>query len=212
MAYEKLNLSDGDVFTAEHVAHIEQGIADADCGIRRIVNEDKDKRIVLRDLETGVYMLYGYVEPFPDSKVTMTLVNRLVHVVRKTAGSHILCMSPLNAILDFYEVLVDETSEKGFTYTRTQIDLLEMNTIRRTVYLTHPGGEFGTNPCEITTANGGMTIDEINEHSTNGVTGWVDRPVSVSAEAAYCYAATSTFKDGVWSAFERCRIIAHYAE
>lgn len=212
MAYEKLNLADGNILTAEHVAHMEQGISDADCGIRRIVNEDKDKRIVLSDLETGVYMLYGYVEPFPNSSVTITLINRLVHVVRKTAGSHILCMSPLNAILDFYEVLVDDTTEKGFTYSRTQIDLLAMNTIRRTVYLTNPGGEFGTNPCEITTANGGMTIEEINAQSTNGVTGWVDRPVSVSAEAAYCYASTSEYKDGVWSAFERCRIIAHYTE
>lgn len=212
MEYEKLNLSDGEIFTAEHLAHIEQGIADADCGIRRIVNEDPENKIILRDLETGVYVIYGYVEPFPNSNYTITCNNVLVHVVRKTAGSHLLCMNPLNGKLDFKEILVDDTSEKGFTYTRTDIDLLEMNTIRRTVYLTHPGGDFGTNPCEITTANGGMTIEEINEHSTNGVTGWVDRPVSVSADAAYCYAATSEYKDGVWSAFERCRIIAHYAE
>lgn len=210
MAYEKLNLENGMILNADHLAHIEQGIADADCGIRRIVNEDKDKRIVLRDLETGIYVLYGYVEPYPNSSITMTLINRLAHVTQKTAGSHILLMSPLNAVLDFIEILVDDTTEKGFTYSRTQIDLLAMNTIRRTVYLTHPGGDYGTNPCEITTANGGMTIEEINEQSTNGVTGWVDRPISVSADAAYCYAATSEYKEGAWSDFTRAHILAHY--
>ena len=212
MAYEKLNLADGMILNADHLAHIEQGISDADCGIRRIVNEDKDKRIVLRDLESGSYVLYGYVEPFPNSSITITLINRLAHVTRKTAGSHILLMNPLNAVLDFIEILVDDTTEKGFTYSRKVIDLLALNSIRRTVYLTHPGGEYGAYPCQITTANGGMSLEEINAQSTNGVTGWVESPVDVSADAEYCYSATSKFENGVWGAFSRAVIVAHYKE
>lgn len=208
--YEKLNLPDGTILTAEHVAHIEQGIADADCGIRRIVNEDNEKRIVLRDLETGTYVLYGYVEPYKDSHMTMVCSDVLVHVVRKTAGSHLLCMSPLNAKLDFIEILVDDTSESGFTYSSTDIDLLEFGRIKRTVYLTHPGAEYEQTPCHITTATGDMTIEEINAQSTNGVTGWVETPVNVSADAKFCYAATAYFENGVWGNFGRSVQIARY--
>jgi len=39
MSYTKLNLSDGDVLTAEHMAHIEQGIADA-CASAPVRGED----------------------------------------------------------------------------------------------------------------------------------------------------------------------------
>lgn len=211
--YEKLNLSDGAILTADHVAHIEQGIFDADSGIRRIESlktESAENRVQLRDLETGTYVLYGYFSPFPNSNTTIIIDNKLVQVAHLDAGSHLFVFTPLNAKVDFLEILVDDTNEKGFTYNKKTIEFLELDKIKRTVYLTAQSAEFGQVPCHITTATGDMTIEEINAQSTNGVTGWVETPVNVSADAEFCYAATAYFENGVWGKFSRSVQIARY--
>lgn len=213
MAYEKLNLQNGAILTAEHVAHMEQGIFDADSSIRRIesLNTDNAENLVqLRDLESGTYVLYGYFSPFRNSHTTITIDNKLVHVAHLDAGSHLFVLNPLNAKVDFLEILVDETTESGFTFSKKTIELLELDKIKRTVYLTHPGAEYEQTPCHITTATGDMTIEEINAQSTNGVTGWVETPVNVSADAKFCYAATAYFENGVWGNFGRSVQIARY--
>lgn len=213
MTYEKLNLPNGTVLTAEHLSHFEQGIANADAGIRRIeslkTNSEED-RVKLRDLESGTYVLYGYFSPFPNSNMTIIIDNKLVHVAHLDAGSHLFVLNPLNAKIDFMEILVDDTNEKGFTYSKKTIELLELDKIKRTVYLTAQSAEYEQVPCHITTATGDMTIEEINAQSTNGVTGWVETPVNVSADAPFCYAATAYFENGVWGKFSRSVQIARY--
>ena len=213
MAYEKLNLTDDEILTAEHLAHMEQGIFDADSGIRRIESldtENPENLVQLRDLESGVYILYGYFSPFRDSHSTLIIDNKLVSVAHLAAGSHLFVFTPLNAKVDFLEILVDETQEGGHTFSRRVIELLELDKIKRTVYLTAQSAEYEQVPCHITTATGDMTIEEINAQSTNGVTGWVETPVNVSADAPFCYAATAYFDNGVWSNFGRSVQIGRY--
>lgn len=128
MAYKKLNLTDDSVLTAAHLAHFEKGIEEAHTGIIRVESYVHDKPMVnLRDLESGVYMLYGYFSPYQDSDSTLPIDNELVHVARLSAGSHIMCISPLNAKLTFVEILVDETGYAGHTYTTQNFDMLAIN-------------------------------------------------------------------------------------
>lgn len=211
--YEKLNLPDGEVLTGEHIAHLERGIFDADTGIRRIESlktDNEDDLVQLRDLESGTYVLYGYFSPFSNSHTTIVIDNKLVHVAHLDAGSHLFVFNPLNAKIDFLEILVDDTKEAGFTFNKKTIEMLELDRIKRTVYLTAQSAEYEQVPCHITTATGDMTIDEINAQSTNGVTGWVETPVNVSADAPFCYAATAYFENGVWGNFSRSVQIGRY--
>ena len=128
MAYERLNLSNGNVFNAEHLAHLEKGIEDAYTGIIRVESYINDKPMVhLRDLESGVYMLYGYFSPYQNSDSTIAVDNELVHVARLDAGSHIMSISPLNAKIGFVEILVDEAGYNGHTFTRQSFDMLAIN-------------------------------------------------------------------------------------
>ena len=82
--------------------------------------------LYLRDLETGPYVLAGYFRPFEGSSHSLGFSNAIVNVSRKSAGSHIMVLSPLNCIINFLEILVDDTAEGGHTYTRTNIKLPEV--------------------------------------------------------------------------------------
>lgn len=126
MAYEKLGLQDGEVLTAEHIAHMEAGISEAYTGIKYVESAVNGKpKVDLRDLESGVYMICGYFSPYKDSNISIGC-NDLVHVVRKDAGTHLMCVSPLNCKLTFFEILVDETNPQGYTYSRQNINVLDL--------------------------------------------------------------------------------------
>ena len=127
MAYEKLNLKNGHTLTAEDIAHMEKGIFDAYTGITRVESLDKNNLTQLRDLETGLYVLYGYFSPFVNSNISLSFDNAMVVVSRKSAGSHLLVFTGLNSVVNFLEILVDNTNEKGFTYNRTNINLLDLH-------------------------------------------------------------------------------------
>jgi len=127
--YEELNLPNGTILTAEHIAHLEAGIKSMYTGIKYVESAVNGKpKVDLRDLESGVYMIYGYFSPYKDSNISIGC-NDLVHVVRKDAGTHLMCISPLNCKLTFFEILVDETNEKGFTYTRQNVNVLDLHAL-----------------------------------------------------------------------------------
>ena len=127
MAYEKLNLPDDAILTAEHLAHFEKGIEEAHTGIIRVESAINGKpQVNLRDLESGTYYLYGYFSPYQDSHSSITCED-LVHVAHRNAGSHLMCMSALNAKITFIEILVDENAEGGHTFTRQSFDMLAIN-------------------------------------------------------------------------------------
>lgn len=96
------------------------------CNIQRIESLDQEKLVNFRDLDSGSYIIYGYFSPYPNSDIAISADNSLIHVIWKAAGSHVICLDPLNAKIVFFEMLVDETQEKGYQYTRTIIPLLDL--------------------------------------------------------------------------------------
>lgn len=97
-------------------------------GVTYLESPDADgNRLNLRDLETGPYVLSGYFHPFAGSSHSLVFSKAIVNVSRKDAGSHVMVLSALNCIVNFLEILVDDTAEGGHTYTRTNIDLPDLH-------------------------------------------------------------------------------------
>ena len=83
----------------------------------KYVESPKDSKVCLRDLETGIYLLYGYFKPFPDSNSTLIIDNMLMHLYKSDAGTYMTSLAA-DGEITVYEILVDETNEYGYTYTR----------------------------------------------------------------------------------------------
>lgn len=99
-------------------------------GIKRVESLDTsspEKLVQLRDLETGVYMLYGYFSPYSGSDTSMLFNDTIVCISRKDAGTHLMCLTALNCKINFLEILADESAPGGHTYTRTDINLLDLH-------------------------------------------------------------------------------------
>lgn len=94
--------------------------------IESLDTENVENLVKLRELESGIYILYGYFKPFPGSDSTLIIDDGFYMVTRVDEGSHLLSISPLNFRMTCHEILVDETNEKGFTYTNTRINLLDI--------------------------------------------------------------------------------------
>lgn len=114
-----------DKYVPNTIARVED--IPAACGITRIETAINDQpKINLRDLESGTYIIYGYFEPYPNSNISISSDNSLISVCKKDEGSHVICLDPLNAKMVFFEILVNESDEAGFTYTRTNIPMLDV--------------------------------------------------------------------------------------
>lgn len=109
-----------------YLKSLSSGGSGGECEIKRIESLDQQNLVNLRDLESGQYIIYGYFSPYENSDIAMSADNSLIGVVRKAAGSHIICLDPLNAKIVFFEILVDENEPKGYLYTRTVIPLLDL--------------------------------------------------------------------------------------
>ena len=94
--------------------------------IESLDTENVENLVKLRDLESGIYILYGYFKPFSGSDSTLIIDDGFYMVTRVDEGSHLLSISPLNFRMTCHEILVDETNEKGFTYTSKRINLLDV--------------------------------------------------------------------------------------
>lgn len=97
-----------------------------DCNIQRIESESSNY-VYLRDLESGLYVLYGYFRPFSGSGTRLVYDNVLASVAADDTGSHILTFDTVNSKVNFVEILVDSTQTSGFSYTRTAISLLDLH-------------------------------------------------------------------------------------
>lgn len=95
--------------------------------IKYVESLDENNFVNLRDLESDLYILYGYFKPFPGSDSTLIIDKGFYLVTRVNEGSHLLSISPLNFKMTCHEILVDGTNEKGFTYTNDRINLLDVN-------------------------------------------------------------------------------------
>ncbi len=94
--------------------------------VQYVESLDESNLTNLRDLETGTYVMYGYFRPYAGASTVLTFDNLQVNVVRKTAGTHVLVFSTLNSIVNFLEILVDDTASGGFTYNRTDISMMDL--------------------------------------------------------------------------------------
>lgn len=115
---------------------IERELSGLDTGITRVESldtETPDGLVNLRDLETGLYVLYGYFSPYANSDMSMIFDNTMVVVSRKTAGSHLLVFTGLNSKVNFLEIMVDESQPGGHTYTRTDFVMLDMHNLIKKV-------------------------------------------------------------------------------
>lgn len=101
-----------------------------ECNIHRIESLDESNLVNLRDLDSGQYILYGYFSPYANSDIAISADNSMVSVIRKDAGSHVICLDPLNAKIVFFEMLEDETEPNGIKYTRTVIPVLELGNVK----------------------------------------------------------------------------------
>lgn len=79
-----------------------------------------------RDLPTGTYMLNGYFSPYENSDISVAANNAFTLIYTVAAGTHLVCINAKNSIVNFMEILPDDTAEKGYTYTRTNISLIEL--------------------------------------------------------------------------------------
>lgn len=122
----------------DDLAQLRQELLDAVTNVEHPVTyiesaiNDKPK-VNFRDLESGSYLIYGYFEPYPNSSVSIASDKSLIHVYRADAGSHVICLDPLNAKIVFFEIMVDDTNEKGFTYKRESISLFNLESAKNKV-------------------------------------------------------------------------------
>lgn len=122
-------------------------------GITRVESLDTENIVQLRDLETGLYVLYGYFSPYTDSHITMTFDNTMVVITKKTAGSHLLVFTGTNSKVNFLQIMADSEAPAGYTYTRTDFVMLDMHNLISKV------GELS----ELTTTENSSIVSAINE-------------------------------------------------
>lgn len=92
----------------------------------KYVESPKENKVCLRDLESGIYILYGYFKPFPGSNSTIIVDNLLMHTYTSDAYTYMSCITA-DGIVNVYEILVDENNSYGYTYTRYRYKLDELN-------------------------------------------------------------------------------------
>lgn len=122
--------SDAEVLLLKLAEKLDESGGSGSAGIKRVESLDTsspEKLVQLRDLDTGVYMLYGYFSPYAGSDTSMLFNDTIVCISRKTAGTHLMCLTALNCKINFLEILVDENAPGGHTYTRTDISLLDLH-------------------------------------------------------------------------------------
>lgn len=98
----------------------------ANAPIKILESLDTENIMSMRDITDGYYIMTGYFHPYPNSASTLIVDGLLTAVARRDEGSHIMTISPLNFKITCYEILVDDTAEDGFTYTRTTVSLLDL--------------------------------------------------------------------------------------
>ena len=81
--------------------------------IPRIESTDTENMVVLRDLESGTYVLYGRFKPFAGSDSTMTFSSSLlVNLIRRSADTQIQIFYPVNNCIQYLKITDTEYERK----------------------------------------------------------------------------------------------------
>lgn len=88
--------------------------------IPKIESLDTENLVVLRDLESGTYVLYGRFKPFASSDSAMTFSSSLlVNVLKRTSETHVQVFYPLNNCVQHLKITDTD-------YTRTDVYLNDL--------------------------------------------------------------------------------------
>lgn len=88
--------------------------------IPKIESLDNENMVVLRDLESGTYVLYGRFKPFQGSDSAMTFSSSLlVNVLKQSAETHVQVFYPRNNCVQHLKITDAD-------YTRTDVYLNDL--------------------------------------------------------------------------------------
>jgi hypothetical protein len=95
--------------------------------IERLTHLKRENPIILRDLESNVYILKGYIIPFKNSSsVYAAQTPLLVTVVKSSKISFIQAFYPINNMLQYFEIKDDEYKERSLSLN----DVLKIKEIK----------------------------------------------------------------------------------
>lgn len=98
----------------------EGGIGGGGGAIRRIESNDTENMVVLRDLESGSYVLSGRFKPFAGADSVMTFSSALlVNVITRTADTQVQIFYPVNNVVQ--HLVISDTD-----YSRNDVYLNDL--------------------------------------------------------------------------------------
>lgn len=99
--------------------------------------------ISLRDLPTGVYRLSGDFTPYAGSNYSLSFANKqLVNIITKTEGTHAQIFYPIDNTVQFMSIIVDPTTEDGYSLEQTNVKLNELQTKAQVVTISLPAASW----------------------------------------------------------------------
>lgn len=99
--------------------------------IKYVVSPDANgNKLDIYSLESGTYILEGKFSPYPNSTSTFSFSSGQLVAVRHGSISTVAqVFYPPNNAIQYLDIRPDETSEKGYTYTRQDAKLVNMESI-----------------------------------------------------------------------------------
>lgn len=102
-----------------------------------------DNAISLRDLPTGVYRLIGDFTPYAGSNYSFSFANKqLVNVIKKAEGTYAQIFYPIDNTVKFVSIMVDQTSEDGYSLEQINVKLNELQTKPKVVTISLPAASW----------------------------------------------------------------------
>lgn len=84
--------------------------------IEKLVSMDYEKPIILRDLESNVYVLHGYFKPFATSDVLMAAQTPIqVGIAKSSEISYVQLMFPFNNMIQYFEISDNSYTENSLS-------------------------------------------------------------------------------------------------
>lgn len=96
--------------------------------IKRMVSMDGNNPVILKELESGVYLLHGWFSPYTGSTVKMAAQTPVIATVATSStASYIQLFFPFNNIIQYFEIKDDDFTSKNVSLNNllSRIEALE---------------------------------------------------------------------------------------
>jgi hypothetical protein len=96
--------------------------------IKRIISMNDEKPIILRNLESGAYLLHGWFKPYDGSTETMAAQTPIIAVVATTSDtSYIQLFFPYNNMVQYFEITDNSYKDSSISFNDllSRIEALE---------------------------------------------------------------------------------------